>query len=411
MVAQDAACPSWVHFDGKQYCSATMERAQQEIGPTKNPEALPFDRLFSESPKSGSTPSILYADITSPSFGQFHQTIRETALRGETTYRIRYRRSQGGQRKPLAVNGYGIGLALKRTDYIVIDDRKAELEGGESVPASGEEIDVSLEDGDMDDLKPLSSSDLLGLGFKTASYVMGSENPFVTLERVSQDFPKYSSSIAKWNASAELIVEHSNNRDMFLPAGYNVLWMNGQQVQAREMDAYNLLEQLRRERSVVANLRSLGLTGTEAVKVLSHPLIAASKTEGETQRYDYRDDTEGGNIIIWLNDIEKDSRYADWPSHTSSLLQRMWPGQLPQVRRNIHHVVMPVDLSDAKDMELVVEQLLAFVKRVVPVRFGIVPMTNSAAATDQTKVVYHLWETYGLGAVISYLEEVRKQKS
>ena len=35
MVAQDAACPIWVHFDGKQYCSPTLERAQQEF---KGPE-------------------------------------------------------------------------------------------------------------------------------------------------------------------------------------------------------------------------------------------------------------------------------------------------------------------------------------------------------------------------------------
>jgi UDP-glucose:glycoprotein glucosyltransferase len=31
MAAQDAACPVWVHSDGKQYCSSTMERAQQDV--------------------------------------------------------------------------------------------------------------------------------------------------------------------------------------------------------------------------------------------------------------------------------------------------------------------------------------------------------------------------------------------
>lgn len=29
MVAQDAACPVWVHFEGKQYCSPALDRAQQ----------------------------------------------------------------------------------------------------------------------------------------------------------------------------------------------------------------------------------------------------------------------------------------------------------------------------------------------------------------------------------------------
>lgn len=31
MAAQDAACPVWVHSDGKQYCSSTLERAQQDV--------------------------------------------------------------------------------------------------------------------------------------------------------------------------------------------------------------------------------------------------------------------------------------------------------------------------------------------------------------------------------------------
>ena len=408
--AQDAVCPVWVHFDGKQYCSSTLEKAQQDIGPVRNPEALPFDRILEDDAKLGAYPSVLYADITNPAFGQFHQTIRETAKEGQTSYRVRYRRSLAEEKKPLTVSGYGIGLALKRTDYIVIDDRKAETEASKDEPASNSEVETSLEDGDLDDLKPLSSSELLGLGFKTTTYIMGSENPLATLERVSQDFPKYSSSIAKRNASKEVVEEHTTNRDIFLPAGYNVLWMNGQQVQAREMDAYNLLEQLRRERSTVGSLRSLGFTGREAVKILSHPSIAASKTEGDSPRYDYRDDPEGGRVIIWLNDLEKDKRYAAWPNHTSALLQRMWPGQLPQIRRNLHNVVLPVDLSDVQDVGLVVEQLLAFVKRVIPVRFGLVPMTHTGPAAAQAKIIYHLLETYGLGAVISYLEACFKAR-
>ena len=35
MVAQDAACPVWVHFNGKQYCSPALERAQQDVNGLK----------------------------------------------------------------------------------------------------------------------------------------------------------------------------------------------------------------------------------------------------------------------------------------------------------------------------------------------------------------------------------------
>ena len=287
---------------------------------------MPFDRVLGVSSQSTQAPSILYADITSPLFNHFHQTISSTARNGQTSYQIRYRPSQSQSAKRLAVNGYGIELALKRTDYIVIDDRSAGSEEAEEQGLSADnEVaaeEFLLETEEVADLKPLSSKELLGLGLKTASFIMASDDPFDTLIRVSQDFPKHSSAITKRNTSADFVKEHSINRELFLPSGYNVIWMNGLQVQARQMDAFGLLEQLRRERSIVNNLREIGFSGSEAVQVLSHEAIARSKIEGEVQRYDYRDDLEGGKTIVWLNDIEKDKRYSGWPTHTSAVSMR-----------------------------------------------------------------------------------------
>ena len=294
-------------------------------------------------------------------------------------------------------------MALKRTDYIVIDDRESDasaVEGDTPIMDAGE---VVLEAEELADLKPLSSTELLGLGLKTATFIMSSENPFDTLIKVSQDFPKHSSAITKRNISTELVAEHNRNREHLLPAGYNVVWMNGLQVEARQMDIFALLEQMRRERSLVKNLRDIGFSGSEAVSLLSHPAVAEAKVQGEAQRYDYRDTLEGSNIIIWLNDIEKDKRYEGWPSHSSALLQRTYPGQLPSVRRDIHNVVIPMDLTDIKDVELLVESIQIFVKRKVPIRFGIVPTVGSQPAKDQALVLYHLLDAYGLSAVLSYL--------
>ena len=208
------------------------------------------------------------------------------------------------------MNGYGIELALKRTDYIVIDDRDA---------GAGETTTAASETEELADLKPLSSTDVLGLGLKAASFVMASDHPFDTLVKVSQDFPKHSSAIAKWNISTDLVEEHRKNRDVLLPPGFNVIWMNGMQIETRQMDAFALLEQLRRERNIIGNMRKLGFTGSEAVEILSHPAIAESKSQAESQRYDYRDAIERGKVIIWLNDIEKDKRYESWPTHSSAV--------------------------------------------------------------------------------------------
>lgn len=87
-------------------------------------------------------------------------------------------------------------------------------------------------------------------------------------------------------------------------------------------------------------------------------------------------------------------------------MQRTYPGQLPTVRRDIHNVVIPLDLTDLKDIELLVESLQTFVKRIIPIRFGIVPSITSEAAAHQAMIVYHLLDAYGLSAVLSYLAEV-----
>ena len=292
----------------------------------RKPGSLPFDRTLGGDLDPLLPPSVLYADVSSPLFGQFHQTISSTARNGQTSYRIRYRPSPSQTAKQLSVNGYGIELALKRTDYIVIDDRDAGADDAEGQVPLGFESDVEkpaseilLLDEEVADLKPLSSKDLLGLGLKTASFVMDSDDPFATLIKVSENFPKHSAALTKRNATIDFLKEHGQNRESFLPAGYNVIWMNGLQVQTRQMDAFALLEQMRRERSIVNNLRRLGFSGSEAVGVLSHPAIADGKLDSDTQRYDYRDTLEGGKVIIWLNDIEKDKRYSGWSTHASAV--------------------------------------------------------------------------------------------
>ena len=304
------------------------------------------------------------------------------------------------------VSGYGVELALKRTDYIVVDDRDSGKETAEIETTAARAEEVVFEAEELADLKPLSATELLGLGLKAASFIMSSEDPFDTLIKVSQDFPKHSSAITTRNSSTSLVEEHRSNRDVLLPAGYNIVWMNGAQVEVRQMNAFALLESMRRERALVKSLQSLRFSGSEVVQILSHPAIANAKVEGEAQRYDYRDEIEGGRVIIWLNNIEKDKRYQGWPEETGALLQRTFPGQLPQVRRDIHNVVIPLELTDPKDIELLVESISIFVKRGVPIRFGIVPTVSSQVAKDQAAVIYHLLDTYGLSAVLSYLSKV-----
>lgn len=251
--------------------------------------------------------SILYADITSPEFNQFHKKLIQKAQKQEISYRIRHRKPNVKESKPLVIGGYGVELALKRTDYIVIDDREAEAQlQGESV-----KTEVVLEDEELADLKPLSASELVSLGLKASSFIMQSENPFEVLTRLSQDFPRYSSAIAAHNVSSAFAEEHVYNRGRLVPAGANVVWINGLQVPTRQMDAFSMLDILRKERKLLNKFSQLGLTGPQTISLLSHEDVAFTKADDEPARFDWRDGD--GDVIIWLNNIEKDKRYNGWP--------------------------------------------------------------------------------------------------
>lgn len=299
-------CNAWVLLNGQQYCSESLEGPLGSL-PEGSDRDLPFDY------SSGNGPScILYADITTSSFGQFHKVLAPKARNRECTYKLRHRSLSYNSTEALPVSGYGVELALKRTDYIVIDDRKADADAAQKVIASEVVLD---EEEEVADLKPLSTREVRDLGLKAGSFIMQSENPFETLLKLTQDFPKYSTSLVAQEVSDDFLKEHKANRALLVPAGISVLWMNGVQLVDRQMDAFTLVDLLRRERKLIHGVMQLGLTGEEAVSLLAHNAVAEAKSEDNAvQRFAWLDEHEFGMVLIWLNDIEKDKRYEDFPA-------------------------------------------------------------------------------------------------
>lgn len=272
---------------------------------------LPFDRIL-----GFGKDAILYADPTSASFGPFHSALSMAAKQGDLSYRLRYRRSAEVPHSPLPVSGYGVKLDLKRTDYIVIDDREAGQETQQKPAAADVNLDANEE---VADLKPLSSSELASLGLKTASFILKSDNPLDALVKSTQDFPKFSASLASHEVTQGFSEEQEKNVAAGVPSGINFLWMNGVQLIERQIEPFTLIEMIRRERKLIDGVRELGLNGQEAVSLLGHSEIASSKADDEPPRFDWTDRLEDGKAVMWLNDLEKDSRYQKLPSDLTAV--------------------------------------------------------------------------------------------
>jgi UDP-glucose:glycoprotein glucosyltransferase len=142
--------------------------------------------------------------------------------------------------------------------------------------------------------------------------IASSSSPLEALQHLSQDFPSRSSKIAAVEVDDDLVSRLRENTRI-IPGGENLFWMNGMLIGRDKVEAFNLLSVMRRERTLINSLSQLGLTGDQAVKLLSHEKIAEKIESAGTNRFDIRDDLEGGNVIVWMNDLEKDSRYKQWP--------------------------------------------------------------------------------------------------
>lgn len=234
-------------------------------------------------------------------------------MRGTLSYRVRYREPQKPTQRQILLAGYGVELALKKTDYKVMDDREVQNQNDPKEQATKTEI--LLEDEEISDIKPLHAKDVTLLGMKAASYVMDHEAKLDCLALLIQDLPKHSATLSIRDINVKLADEHAHNRGIFLDSGINAIWINGLQLEPSQVNAFALLETLRRERNFIQRLEGLGLASIQAIKLLSHPI----KTNDHQQRFDYRDHFEGGNVIVWLNDLEEDERYKSWPTSVQTV--------------------------------------------------------------------------------------------
>ncbi|KKA27345.1 hypothetical protein TD95_002296 [Thielaviopsis punctulata] len=395
--ASAEGCDAWALIDGQKYCTPELTKGKGVVVKGLQSSTLPFDRVY-----GSGTPAVLYADIMDPSFGPMHKALMAAAAKGEVSYRLRHRRlgSVDGL-EPLPVNGYGVEMALKRTDYIVIDDRDTGGEPAKIEKKSEAQVVLDAEEEIMD-LKPLSKGEVLHLGMNAASYILESENPFDMLVKVSQDFPKYSTQLAARNASKAFVDEHMRN-DANVPPGYNMMWINGAQQIERQIEPYTLLETLRRERKMIDGVRALGLNAQQVNDLLGHRAITTSKLSSDDTRYDWRDNIEENKVIMWMNNLEKDAAYSSFDSSLQALLQQTY-GHLPSIAKNVFHLIVPIDFTNPEDISTA-GQIWALANRALPVRFGIVPLLPSDTAIEISKLLYYLYDEFGFRAMMDYVSK------
>ncbi len=154
------------------------------------------------------------------------------------------------------------------------------------------------------------------IDLQAAQLVYDSEDKLSTLKHLAQNFPRYAGALARRIAvSTDLLDELAANQPR-ARGGVNMVWLNGVALDERNINPFGLLRLLRRERGIMLSLMSLGLSSEQAIELLTSVKIAkAQSVSGALDGlFDASDRAEGGGVIGWLNDLEKDERYSRWGS-------------------------------------------------------------------------------------------------
>ncbi|KAG9290801.1 hypothetical protein G9A89_011764 [Geosiphon pyriformis] len=428
-------CEVWVDWYGIQACNIdqlkkiariTQEDSKYRLifdSSNQPPKLLSFDHILQKSYKSESfkeSPTlILYVtDILLPEFLVFHSFLLELVEQTGVGYILRYKPpKRGGQ--ILYLSGYGVELALKKTDYIVIDDRKMEIEyqseGGETNQnrqSKDDLISENLFQEEISEIKPLKVTEIKDLGLKAAQFILQSQNSLATLVYLSQDFPKYSHVISQLTLNESLRHEIRLNQEIYIPPATNSFWLNGMAVAIASVDPFSLLRMLRRERQTVLSLKSLGMNSRQAIDLITCPILLTAKSSESFTKgmFDVREKTGNIGAILWWNNLEKDLRYADWPYRVREILRPVFPGQMRYLRKNLFSVLYIVDLSTIEGLRMVEESDM-FITKELPIRFGLVPLFREKQddSVMMAKLLYYLTTKYEPSLALQFLSKVLKE--
>jgi UDP-glucose:glycoprotein glucosyltransferase len=88
-------------------------------------------------------------------------------------------------------------------------------------------------------------------------------------------------------------------------------------------------------------------------------------------------------------------------------MRPLYPGQLHTIRKNIHHAVFVLDPSKKEDLSRLVEEIATLVKRLIPIRFGIVLLPGDTPGADTlARIFYNLIDSYGRAVAMKFAEDL-----
>uniref|UniRef100_A0A182J6H8 UDP-glucose:glycoprotein glucosyltransferase n=1 Tax=Anopheles atroparvus TaxID=41427 RepID=A0A182J6H8_ANOAO len=393
----DCETTIFASVNGKVACDVSDLRSILQAG-GKDPstvETFAIDHIYPGS-ENNSLTVVLYGEIGTREFKEFHDAIRLATDRGTVRYVLRHYVRKVSSRK-VRLSGYGVELHLKSTEYKSQDDSpRAQDPAAANADDAVDEEELEVEGFDFAQLKmrfphlahsldrfrnsllekheeiaPLKAWEFQELGLQAAQRIaeMQGDEALQMLQFTAQNFPTQAKSLLSQTVSEEFKKEMRHNIEVFgrnlnLQPPDSALFLNGLFFDAETIDTITLLDTLRSEMRVLEGLNRIDIRGRSATPLLGLDLSSSSKEFA----IDIRD-----SAITWINDLENDAQYRRWPGSLKDLLRPTFPGMLRNIRKNLFNLVLIVDpIAEDGAGRDIVKLAESFVVHMAPVRIGLV---------------------------------------
>ncbi|EGD77065.1 hypothetical protein PTSG_07405 [Salpingoeca rosetta] len=348
---------------------------------------------------------VLYADIGSPSFKDWHEALSQLCQEGKVQYVLRHLQRTPASRMRLV--GWGAELAIKKTEYTVMDDAAVQDDDATTAAVDDSEDEVAgfsfttlrrLYPDKTDDLdafrsvllnntaviKDLKAWELQDISFQAAQRVMTAKEPVGMLQRVSQNFPSIAHTLVGVKVGDAFRKEvETNQRSMQqfgISPGTSALIVDGVYTDVTSnTNLFSLLKVIQSESDTLGSLQQLGTDADTAHAINS--LLASHQAPATPKRVDVR-----SSAVKYMNNLEKDSMYSRWASSLVTLLRPGPPPHQRHVARNMYTLTAVINPARAEDRALLSALHHEVFENKLPVRVGVVFATSQGQAAITARV-------------------------
>ena len=397
-------CLTFVEVHGETTCDVNqIKNLIENANLDEKPFVYQFDKHYEL--KHQASPVrvtlVLYSMIGSAEFLLFHEEILKLAssnLKHSIDYIFRHnylpvQDNPDELNNKIGLSGYGVELDIKNSEYKAKDDSKI----NEDVNAQASKKDETKEEDGVQgfvfsrlkqlnpsvakqldeyrkhllestlELAPLKAWQMQDLSLQAAQQILDAQpgESLDMLEDLSQNFPMRARALSKIQVRSELKKSFKTQRHMLESAlnmepGAGAFYLNGLEVNMDTIDIFSLSALLRKESKLVESLHQIGLN-QEQLKGL---IYLDTSTKNTAYGIDVRD-----TAIQWVNNLEKDSKYAHWPRNVQEILRPTYPGMMRSIKKNFFHLVFVLDPAMV-DSKVLLKTAESFYVNDIPVRIG-----------------------------------------